>query len=227
MVMVSPPRPAAPSDPQRRGRGRPQLHGDELVLGAALDAFAEVGYEAMSMRSLGRRLGLSHGALNQRFGSKEQLFYAAVDHGFGDLADAMQRHSTRWPSSSALDDIRNGIRAFLLASAERPQIVRLMNTLGIAPSDRLDYVFAHHIGPMIEPLRAASEVTVTEVSARELFFLIAHGAAAAFTLQGLSAHFDNTDGPLDPARHADHLANLLARAVTIQPNRAKSERGSG
>jgi AcrR family transcriptional regulator len=211
-----------------RGRGRPQLHADDEVLDAALAAFAEVGYEAMSIRSLGRDLGLSHGALNQRFGSKDKLFYAAVDHGFGGLARSMSDHVTRWPAATGLSGLRYGFRAFLLAAAERPHIMRLMNTLGIAASERLDYVFERHIDPMIEPLReAAATAELTggaSISTRELFFLVAHGAAAAFTLQGLSAHFDSTDGRLDPERYAEHMADALIRILGVpEQGRTRAE----
>ena len=199
------------------GRGRPQLHGDDEVLTAALAAFAEVGYDAMSIRSLGRDLGLSHGALNQRFGSKDKLFYAAVDHGFGGLAVAMADHAAKWPAASGLDALRNGIRAFLLASAERPELVRLMNTLGITASKRLDYVFERYVAPIVEPLRLAAlnaePTALSQISTRELFFLVAHGAAAAFTLQALSDHFDKSDGRLDPEVYAEHMAEVLLRTL--------------
>jgi AcrR family transcriptional regulator len=201
----------------RPGRGRPQLHGDEEVLTAALAAFAEVGYEAMSIRSLSRELGLSHGALNQRFGSKDKLFYAAVDHGFGGLGEAMAEHAARWPASNGLEALRNGIRAFLVTSAERPQIVRLMNTLGITSSERLDYVFERYIGPLVEPLREAASTAaptaVSRISTRELFFLVAHGAVAPFSLHALSDHFDATDGRLDPELYAEHMAEVLFRTL--------------
>jgi AcrR family transcriptional regulator len=36
----------------------------------------------MSLRALNAEMGLSRGTINQRFSSKEQLWYAAVDHGF-------------------------------------------------------------------------------------------------------------------------------------------------
>jgi AcrR family transcriptional regulator len=201
-------------------RGRPQLHDDDEILGAAIGAFAEVGYEAMSIRSLGRDLGLSHGALNQRFGSKERLFYAAVDHGFGSLAEATATHLARWPEpTDALDTLRNGIRAFLLASADHPEIVRLMNTLGITSSKRLDYVFEQFVEPMIAPLRRAALTArpsaMSEISTRELFFLVAHGAAAPFTLRGLSAHFDTSDGVLDAEIYAEHMAELVLRTLGI------------
>lgn len=206
-----------PASTAKAGRGRPQLLGDDVVLAAALAAFAEVGYEAMSLRSLGRELGLSHGALNQRFGSKDKLFYAAVDHGFGDLASAMADHLAASAPSTGVDALRNGIRAFLLASAERPQIVRLMNTLGIAPSERLDHVFEHHVRPLVEPLRLAALADEPSsrqpISTRALFFLVAHGAAAAYSLQALSQHFDDLDGPLDPHAYAEHLTDVVLRTI--------------
>lgn len=200
-------------------RGRPQLHGDAEVLGAALAAFAASGYDAMSLRSLGRDLGLSHGALNQRFGSKEQLFYAAVDHGFGGLSDAIGEHAARWPAArDGLDALRIGLRAFLLASSDRPELVRLMNTLGIVDSDRLDYVFDRFVSPIVAPLRdavlASRPIAHQQITTRELFFLVAHGAAAPFTLRALSDHFDSTDGPLDPEAYADHMAEVLIRTLT-------------
>lgn len=203
-------------------RGRPQLHDDDEVLGAALEAFAAAGYEAMSIRSLGRQLGLSHGALNQRFGSKDQLFRAAVDHGFGSLTAAIAEHVSRWPApDTRVAALRQGIRAFLLASADRPELVRLMNTLGIVGSDRLDYVFERSIEPIVGPLRRAvlssRATTLGDITTRDIFFLIAHGAAAPFTLAALSAQFDRTDGPLDAERYAEHMADILLRTLGIEP----------
>lgn len=199
-------------------RGRPQRHDDAQILTAALAAFADAGYEAMSIRSLGRDLGLSHGALNQRFGSKDRLFYAAVDHGFGSMAADLAGHlSDGAPSEDPTDVLRDGIRAFLLASSRHPELVRLMNTLGITDSERLGYVFDRFVEPLVTPLRQAlveSEPTAHgQMTTRELFFLIAHGAAAPFTLRGLSDRFDATDGPLDPEPFADHMAEVLLRTL--------------
>ena len=52
------------------------------MLEAALVSFAELGYEGTSVRDLCRQLGVSHNLIHQRFGSKDDLWYAAVDHGF-------------------------------------------------------------------------------------------------------------------------------------------------
>jgi AcrR family transcriptional regulator len=37
--------------------------------------------------ALNRRLGVSHNLIHQRFGSKEGLWYAAVDFAFGQVAE--------------------------------------------------------------------------------------------------------------------------------------------
>ena len=63
---------------------------DERMLRAALDEFAENGFAGTSVRKLARDLGVSHNLIPQRFGSKERLWYAAVDQGFGALATEME-----------------------------------------------------------------------------------------------------------------------------------------
>lgn len=50
----------------------------EQALGAALQVFWERGYEAASVRTLGRRMGLGKASLYGAFGSKRQLFLAAL-----------------------------------------------------------------------------------------------------------------------------------------------------
>jgi AcrR family transcriptional regulator len=71
----------------RETRGRPRIRDDDDILRAAVHAFAEHGYEGMSLRTLNADLGLSRGTINQRFRSKEQLWYAAVDHEFRHLIE--------------------------------------------------------------------------------------------------------------------------------------------
>ena len=85
---------AEPTDHVPGRRGRPRLVDDDALLGAALHAFAANGFDAMSVRSLNAELGLSHAAVSQRFGTKEELFAAAVGHGLDLLLsdiDAVQR----------------------------------------------------------------------------------------------------------------------------------------
>src|SRR5246500_694935 len=168
-------------------RGRPRIRDDDEILRAALHAFAEHGYDGMSLRTLNSEMGLSRGTINQRFRSKEQLWYAAVDHEFRHLIEDLNAElQQRAVPDDDLSRVREGIRAFLIASARRPELVRLMNQEGLHSTSRLDYIMTSFTLPTLTPAwqalkRLADAGMVRRVPARTLLFLIAHGAAAPFT----------------------------------------------
>ncbi len=196
-------------------RGRPRLLDDDVILAAALSAFSDHGFDAMSLRSLNRDLGVSYGTVNQRFGSKAELFYAAVDHGFDRLFAVVE--SLTAAESADLDELeslRLNVRSFLNASVVRPELLRLMNVEGLANTDRLDHIWTRHIEPRIAPLHVllqslAAAGAIQPVATRSFFFALTHGATAPYTLTALSRRFDDLDGALDPAEHARLMADLL------------------
>jgi len=208
-------------------RGRPRIHEDAEILDAALKAFAAQGYDAMSLRALNADLGLSHGTISQRFGSKEGLYFAAVDLGFTAFIDDIdRRRRDLLPSgdgdhrSDDLADLRATIRAFLGAALLRPELGRLMNQEGLQQTGRLEHIVDSVILPMLESVgalldRLHAEGRIRPVTSRALFFLVTHGAEAPYTLAALSAAFDPVDGPLVPERHADDMTDLIMRGITV------------
>jgi AcrR family transcriptional regulator len=70
---------------------RPYHHGDlrRTLLGAAVDAIAESGPAALSLRDLARRAGVSHAAPAHHFGDKAGLLSALAAQGYDLLADAL------------------------------------------------------------------------------------------------------------------------------------------
>jgi AcrR family transcriptional regulator len=211
---------AATADKSVETRGRPRLRTDDEILHAALLAFAESGYEGMSLRTLNSDLGLSRGTINQRFGSKEQLWYAAVDHGFQALIEDINAELAGGQDlTDDLSELRGFLRAFLNASARRPELVRLMNHEGLHSTGRLDHIMSRFTFPAMEqPLRAIDRLAAVGrariVPARTLHALIAHGAAAPFTLGPLSDRFDPIDGPLDPTAHIDLIIDIILRGLS-------------
>jgi AcrR family transcriptional regulator len=208
---------AAP--PTRDTRGRPRKKGDVEILEAALYAFSSHGFDAMSLRALNRQLGLSHGTINQRFESKQKLFYAAVDHGFGGLAADMAARAEESPmTDSAASIVRSSIRSFLIGSARRPELVRLMNLEGQEDTDRLDYIWTAHVEPLFGPVydqirEMGRDENLQPVSARAMFFIVTHGAAAPYTLDALSRRFDTIDGPLAAEVHAELLTEMIMTSL--------------
>jgi AcrR family transcriptional regulator len=200
-------------------RGRPKIHEDEAILEAALREFAIKGYEGTSLRSLNSDLGLSHGTINMRFGSKDQLYLEAVDHSFTALlADTKAIVDSQPLPDDPLEELRIRFRAFLLASARRPFLNRLINNEGVHSSPLLDHIFDTFILPSTRPTRRLMKRLVAEGvlaphSERSILFLLAHGAGAVFSLAALAAKYDDIDGPVDVDAHVDEMATILVNGL--------------
>jgi AcrR family transcriptional regulator len=215
------------ANPQRRPRGRPRLQDSpatsDEIFAAALRAFATHGYDGVSVRTLNRELDVSHNLIYGRFGSKEALWYATVDWAFEPLA---LRVATAFDPllTNPLDQLRAVIRAFLLYSAERPELLGLMNIEARQDTERLAYIYTTYIEPALTPIgrlldHLAAEGQTRPISLRTFNFLVAHGAAAPFTLAPLAQLFDPAD-PLDPkavAAYADEAADLIINALRPDP----------
>jgi AcrR family transcriptional regulator len=194
-------------------RGRPKAQDApvtvEQILDAAFRAFATYGYDGVAVRTLNRELGVSHNLIHQRFGSKQALWYAAVDRAFSQQVTQL---ATAFDPTLAdpLDQLNHAIRRFVYYSAEHPELLGLMNIEGRVDSERLDYVYDKYVALALAPLGRLldylhEEGRIRPISLRALFFLVAHGAAAPFTLSSLARHFDAAD-PLDPGQIAEQAA---------------------
>jgi AcrR family transcriptional regulator len=188
----------------------------EQILDAAFRAFATYGYDGVAVRTLNRDLGVSHNLIHQRFGSKRGLWYAALDRAFSQ--QVIQLATAFDPTlADPLDQLNHAIRRFVRYSAERPELLGLMNIEGRVDSERLDYIYDNYVAPALAPLgrlldHLHKNGRIRPISLRALFFLIAHGAAAPFTLAPLARHFENTD-PLAPNQVAEQAA-LTADVIT-------------
>jgi TetR/AcrR family transcriptional regulator len=207
-----------PTTSGNRRAGRPSAEAaipEAVLLDAALRAFATYGYDGVSVRTLNRELGVSHNLINQRFGSKQGLWRAAVDYGFGDLVRHME--GVFDPTlTDPLDQLALVIGAFLRFSAEHPYLLGLMDIEGRLESHRLAYIYDHYIAPalagvgrLLDHLVAGGRIR--PIPLRSLHFLIAHGAAAPFTLVPLAERFDHSN-PLAP-RNVERHANLISEII--------------
>jgi AcrR family transcriptional regulator len=213
------------SEPSSRQRGRPRQEDSPATLDQifreALNAFATLGYDGVSMRTLNRTLGGSHNLLSGRFGSKEALWYATVDWSFQPL---VHRLATAFDPTltDPLDQLRLMIQNFLLYSAEHPELLGLMNIEGRQDTTRLDYIFAQYIGPAYRPVgrlldHLVSEGRIRPVSLGTFHFILAHGAGAPFTLAPLARHFgvDVPTGVDERNAYAAVVADLIVKAFEL------------
>lgn len=173
----------------------------------------------MSVRTLSQDLGVSHGLLHQRFGTKPELWRAAVDHAFSHLAQELAVAFD--PTvTDPLVQLNLTIRQFLRFAAKNPDVLALMNLEAQVESDRIDYVHERYIAPALAPLaRLLDHLVATQrvrpVSLATLHFLIACGGAAPFTLTALTRRLDGHDliDPADIERHIQTAADILTAGL--------------
>jgi len=194
---------------------------DDVVLLAALDAFAAHGFAGMSVRELGRQLGVTHNSIPQRFGSKERLWYAAVDHGFGrlavDLREVLDPTSGPLADAPPVDRLRAAIVRFVEANASRPALLRIISQEAVHGGERFDHLFSRYI----EPVQQFGDTVLTELhgdgsvrtdSTGLVYFLMTNGAGGPFTFPGLAARLGIAVDPHDPAAvraYAEHAVGVL------------------
>ena len=210
------------SDTGDPGRHAPS---DAELLDAALTAFAEQGYSGTSVRRLARELGVHHNHIPQRFGSKERLWYAAVDHGFGivyrDLLSAFAE-----PFPDELSRLRALVVRFIEVNAQRPALLRIVNSEAVIGGARLEHLFREYI----EPVRRYGEAVLAKLEARGevrtasvglIYFLMASGAGGPIVFPGLAERFGVGLDPSDPEavhRLAVETVDVLFDGISQHPD---------
>jgi TetR/AcrR family transcriptional regulator len=210
-----------------RPRGRPKAADAvslDAILTVALKQFATLGYDGASLRTINRELGASHNLLYQRFGTKEELWRAAVDYGFGGLVSQMQGIFD--PTvTEPLEQLRLAIRQFLIYSASHPELLALMNAEGRQDTDRLRYICSTYIEPsqvqivrLLEHL--ANEGIIRRIPHATFFFLVTHGGAAPFTLVPLaeSLGYATPEDAADVDQHANLVSAVLVEGLRRRPS---------
>jgi len=210
----------------QRGRGRPRA-GEEIDLDAllqgALEAFAETGYDGTSVRELSRRLGVSHALLIARFGSKEGLWFAAMERALAQLEQSW-REVADSPTLDDLEALRQGVIRQVIFTAAHPEVLRIMNHEGAIDSPRLRFVMDRFVKPLrpgVERLlsRLVAGGRIRPLPYATLHFLAVVGGGALFaypieaTLLGAPAHPDAEE----IRAHAEAVADVLIAGIALAP----------
>jgi AcrR family transcriptional regulator len=114
---VSPGRPGTPPGaPRRRGRpaGPPSGATKDRILAAAREEFSARGYDKTSVRSIGKAAGVDSALVHHYFGTKEQVFAAAIEVSFGPALEVPGA------VSGGVDGMGERIARFMLGIWENP-----------------------------------------------------------------------------------------------------------
>lgn len=131
---------------RRRAPGRPPadapLPNLAEILQRGLEAFAELGYEAVSVRQLNERLGMGHTFIHDRYGTKEAFWRAVMEAAVAQVNEEVTAAFEKERPDDDLARLIASVRAFHEAGARRPHLGRVVDYEAGRDSPRLDYLYA-------------------------------------------------------------------------------------
>lgn len=202
----------------RRGR-QPAAVADQTraeILEAALELFADRGFDAVSLREIAQRAGTTHGLIRHHFGSKELVWEAVVD-----TADrtyvaaglpAVSAAATMSDPAEALDIL---LRAIVRATVAHPEFARLLLGESVRGGPRLRQILDKlaplraALRPVVRSLRKSGRLQEFDVDELLLFALlygVGRFAASELTAE-LTGRTSASTRIAD--RHTDRLLRLL------------------
>ena len=189
----------------------------ETILRAALQAFAEKGYDGAGTREITTQAGVNHGLIPYYFGSKEKLWQEAVDLAFRDMAGGLKELLADPSVTDDRDRAARMIRAHVHYVAAHPEFVRLMHEEGKRRGPRMRWIVDRHVKPLYDAIAALLErgqqagTLALDVPPVHFFYLLAGSVGVIFHQAEECRRVSGVD-PFDPEvieTHAQLVERLL------------------
>ena len=200
----------------------------ETILEAALEAFAQRGYDGVSVRELNRQIGVSHNLVHHYFGSKDALWRAAIDHGLSRVNEAWNpEHLDK--VEDPVERMKLGLRRFLEVTARSPAVQRILEHEAAVGGPRLDYIAERYVIPFLSPrldrYEAATAIHKRDLNLASIALLTAGGATAFFTQAALARKIGGPDPFSEEGieRHIRTMTTILFYGVLGRPDDEKGE----
>ena len=192
----------------------PEGSTQERILTAALDVFAERGFEGARVRDIAERAGANLGLLTYYFGDKEQLWKAAVTRAFTELGEELGGLLSA--GDDDLGELERTVRHFVRFVARRPAFMQLMNDEGKRDGPRMRWLADTHVRPFYDAIRARIERAqargvLPPMAGVHLHYVVLGAAGLIFSQRAECRRITGVD-PTDPAfaeAHADAVLRLL------------------
>lgn len=196
----------------RKARGEAK----DRIIAAALEAFAEKGFEAASTRDIAQRAGTDQGLLTYHFPNKERLWRAAADRLFAGLAERLDARLAPLAQAEPRERIRGAIREYVYWVAEHPEFFRFLVDEGNLSNARTRWLVDTHLKPRFEFIKQAGlarAAGIDEASIPHAFFALSGAAGLIFAVASNCRRLTGLDPRSRDAieAHADFVADLIVR----------------
>ncbi|QRM35913.1 TetR/AcrR family transcriptional regulator [Microvirga sp. VF16] len=208
--------------PVQRGRGRPrksEISPHDGILQAASRAFAQGGYDGTNLRRIAADAGIDVALIAHHFGSKLDLWKAAVDSLATRLLTTYEDGPAATTDADVADRVRYALRHLIRVNSDLPELGLLVSQEMHQAGERRDYLYERLVRPhhdLLVPLirEAIAAGVIRQQDPEMLFFLLVTSISTSSALRPLIARFSEVAGSRE--RFQDALEqSVMANVLTL------------
>lgn len=117
----------------------------QRILTAAIEGFAEYGFEACSLAEIAKRSQLKKALIQYHFGTKEQLWKRAIGQLWAGMREALPHHLSQTPAQVGESQLRFVFRQIIRFARDNPGWVGIMFREAATPGPRLDWFIDNYL----------------------------------------------------------------------------------
>jgi AcrR family transcriptional regulator len=145
----------------RRSKQQRSIDTRRTILEAALEEFAEKGYEGASTRGIAERAKIQHPLITYHFRTKEILWRAVAVHYHAEIKALWDQEIPQTWNFTPIERVREEFRTFLRFTLQHPHFHQFMLNENRPDSPRLAWlmknILAENVGRVLPQIRAAQE----------------------------------------------------------------------
>jgi TetR/AcrR family transcriptional regulator len=197
-----------------RERAQQREKTRQRIVDVAVEVFAARGFRAASTRDIAARAKVSQGLITYHFGSKGELWKAAIGRIFDDLRAGFRSALDGDGAADPVERARDVVKSYVRFVAAHPELFRVMVEEGKRADARMRWLVDTHLKPLytgLERLLSRSAPVGARAHPAHLYYTMAGAASLMFALAPECARLTGLD-PRSPEvieAHAEMLARLL------------------
>ena len=200
---------------QQRRKPAPHAEATRVrILVAAVESFANKGFEAASTREIAQGAGVEQGLLTYHFPTKDDLWRAAADRVFDVLRESVGEHLAALNDVEPAEQGREAVRAYVRTMAANPEFFRFIVDQGNRTDARQRWLVDRHIKPGVETMERLGILRAIGADKSRLphaLFAMLGAGSLIFAVPHNCRRLTGVD-PRKPEAieaHADFVANLI------------------
>jgi AcrR family transcriptional regulator len=203
-------------------RGELTERSRDRILAAALEEFANRGFDGTTTAEIARRAGVTQPLVHYHFASKDALWRATVSGAFASAALSFDGVVQELADLDAVDQMKVLVRRFVRFSAAHPELGRIVSYEGVQGGPRLQWLIEHNMTGQFEWFRGLFDEGVAAgrikpLSPQHVLTSLSAAGAYLFIVKAAMLEMHGID-VADPAvieAHADTVVEIFFHGLLV------------